>query len=119
MLSAELVALPEGRRGLPRQPMRMPGEMVAGDGWRAVCRVTDLTRFGARVHTATPMRRDTILWVTLPGQRPIRARVVWTDDLDAGCLFERPLTVSAFNGLVQRFKLEPRDPGPRGDITRP
>jgi len=104
MFSAELAAPPEGRR-LPRRAVELPGQMASHGGWRALCRVVDLTRFGARIETATPMKKGAELFVTLPTHRAVRARVMWTDDLSAGFLFDKPLSADAFKALVERFQI--------------
>lgn len=104
MFSAELAAPPEGRR-LPRRAVQLPGQMASQGGWRALGRVVDLTRFGARIETATPMKKGAELFITLPAQPALRARVMWTDDLAAGFLFDKPLTAEAFKALVERYQI--------------
>lgn len=112
MFSAEVVVMPEGRRRLDRLPVQVPGQLSADGGWRAVCRITDMSRFGARIVAGTPMRRDAVLWITLPNFKPIRARVMWVDDLDAGCLFHRPLDRQTFDTLAAQFGLQLDDDAP-------
>jgi hypothetical protein len=67
---------------------------------RALCRVTDLSLGGARIEVFSPLRKDSMIWLTLPHVGHWAAHVVWSDDFEAGLAFQIPLTEAEFDRLV-------------------
>lgn len=89
----------EPARGDPRRrALRAPVALDAAvehDGLdRAVCRVSDLSRFGARLSAYVEFTAGARIWLTLPGQRPRVARVRWAAGFEAGCEFVEPLSAA-------------------------
>lgn len=70
---------------------------------RALCRVTDITRRGARLAIYCDLAPDTIITLSLPLAGEIRARVMWSKEFEAGCAFETPLSMAAFGSIVEQF----------------
>lgn len=87
----------------------MPGR-VGDDGVRSICRVTDLSIAGARLQTYQALVPQSVILLTLPGQPPRRARVVWSDDYTAGCAFDEPLSEAVLDDLVGIYGFEPALP---------
>lgn len=114
MFAAELAISTTGRtfggvrRGEQRTNVTMPGK-VGNDGIRSLCRVSDISRKGVRLATYSPLEVNSIVRLTLPGQRPIAARVVWADDYVAGCTFAKPLDEDVIETLVGIYGFEPAD----------
>jgi hypothetical protein len=91
-----------------RSEERLPVDVRAryghsGAPTRALCRVTDITRRGARLAIYCDLPPDTIITLNLPNAGPIRARVMWSKEFEAGCAFDTPLSVAAFGNLVAQF----------------
>jgi hypothetical protein len=70
----------------------------SGSG-RAVCQVLDFSIHGARLQTYSELERGTLIWLALPGIGRRVARVVWTQDFEAGLEFQSPLSAKAFKVL--------------------
>lgn len=101
LFNAELEpAEPLGRRRAPRHPVSLDAKIGKGGLGRALCKVTDLSLHGARLQTYTGLRKDSLIWLTLPGVGPVIARVRWADDFEAGCEFDAPLSQAQFDRLT-------------------
>ncbi len=93
-------ALSEGRRRSVRAPVSLDAKIGRGGLDRALCKVTDLSLHGARIHTYSELRADSLLWLSLPGVGHVVARVVWARDFEAGLEFKSPLPEAAFEALT-------------------
>jgi hypothetical protein len=67
---------------------------------RALCKVVDLSTHGAKIETYSELRRDSVIWLTLPHLGHWAARVVWSNDFEAGLEFQIPLSEDEFEALV-------------------
>lgn len=75
---------------------------IARDGLdRTLCKVTDISLSGARLHTYSPMTKGAVIWLTLPNLGAIRATVMWADDYVAGCQFHEMLDDVTFKALMK------------------
>ncbi len=72
----------------------------AGMPTRTLCRVADITRHGARLTIFCDLPPDTIITLALPSAGVIRARVMWSNDIEAGCAFEAPLSQASFAAIL-------------------
>jgi hypothetical protein len=90
-----------GRRRSPRAPVSLDAKVGRGGLDRALCKVTDLSVGGARIEMYSELRKDSIIWLTLPHVGHWAARVVWSSDFDAGLEFQIPLTDDDFERLTQ------------------
>lgn len=94
-----------------RSEVRLPVDMRARYGYagaptRALCRVADMTRKGARLTIYCDLEKESIITLNLPIAGDIRARIMWSKDFEAGCVFETPLSVQTFGAIMERFSGE-------------
>lgn len=89
-----------GRRKSPRAPVSLDAKLGRGGLDRTLCRVTDLSREGARISSYSALKKDSVIWLTLPGVGQVAATVRWADDFHAGCQFNEPLGDSQFAALL-------------------
>ncbi len=88
------------RRASPRAPVSLDAKLGRGGLDRTLCRITDLSREGARISTYSALKKDMVIWLTLPGAGQVAATVRWADDFQAGCQFNAPLPAHLFDALV-------------------
>lgn len=69
---------------------------------RAVVQLADLSPQGARVKGVFRIREDDVFYLKLPGMESIEARVVWAEEFEFGCAFQRPLSQVILEALVHR-----------------
>ncbi|MES2755528.1 MAG: PilZ domain-containing protein [Pseudomonadota bacterium] len=93
-------AEPLGRRRAPRHPVSLDAKIGRGGLGRTLCKVTDLSIHGARLQTYSALKKDSLIWLTLPGTGPVIARVKWADDYEAGCEFDAPIGQDVFDALT-------------------
>jgi hypothetical protein len=91
----------DGRRRSPRAPVSFDADIGLGGMGRAICRVVDISRHGARLSTYSQLKRGTTIWLKLPALAPIAADVMWSDDFTAGCQFHHPLDDVTFDRLAE------------------
>jgi len=89
-----------GRRRAPRAPVSLDAKVGRGGLDRALCKVVDLSTHGAKIETYSEIRRDSVIWLTLPHVGHWAARVVWSNDFEAGLEFQIPLSEDEFEALV-------------------
>ena len=100
-ISAEYEPAVLNRRQSPRAPVSLDARLGRGGLDRTLCRVTDLSREGARISTYSALKKDMVIWLTLPGIGQVAATVRWADDFQAGCQFQAPLPGHLFDVLVE------------------
>lgn len=89
------------RRKAPRAPVSLDAKLGRGGLDRTLCRVTDLSREGARISSYSALKKDSVIWLTLPGVGQVAATVRWADDFQAGCQFNEPLPEELYDALVE------------------
>ena len=89
-----------GRRRAPRAPVSLDAKIGRGGLDRALCRVVDLSCFGARLQTYSELHSGAMIWLTLPGVGMHSATIRWVRDFEAGCEFHDALTVEQFEALT-------------------
>ena len=87
------------RRRSPRAPVLL--DATIGKTRRTLCKVVDVSIHGARLQTYSALKRGSTIWLTLPVLGSIAADVMWADDFLAGCQFQKPLDIQAFERLVE------------------
>ena len=102
MFAAEFEPAVIDRRRAVRAPVSLDAKIGRGGLERALCKVVDLSVHGVRLQSYTAMKKGSTIWLTLPGQAPIAADVIWADDFVAGCQFREPLLVGQFEALLAR-----------------
>jgi hypothetical protein len=100
MFAAEVEPAETGRRRYARAPVSLDADLGLGGLGRALCKVVDLSRHGARLQTYSALKRGATVWLTLPGLGARIAEIMWADDFAAGCQFRIPLTDAEFEQLV-------------------
>ena len=101
MFAAEFEpAVTNGRRRSPRAPVSLDARVGRGGFDRALCKVTDISLHGARIHTYSGLRKGSMIWLTLPRLGQVAATIMWADDFEAGCQFQEPLDDMAFRTLL-------------------
>jgi len=101
MFAAEFEpAQTSGRRRSPRAPVSLDARIGRGGLDRTLCRVVDLSVFGARLQTYSSLRIGSMIWLTLPQIGQVAATIIWADDFVAGCQFQTPLDKDAFEALI-------------------
>lgn len=89
-----------GRRRSPRAPVSFDISIGQGGIGRTLCKVVDISLQGARIQSYSAIRRGSQIWLNLPEIGPVVATVMWADDFQAGCQFQKPLDRQAFARLV-------------------
>jgi hypothetical protein len=120
MFAAEIRLVPDKEalrdaRRQDRSTVVVPGR-INDLGARSLCRVADLSITGARLQTLATMTPGTSILVTLPGQKPRAATIIWSDGYVAGCAFAEPLPQDLLDLLVAMYRFTPADPD---SLTRP
>ena len=101
MLAAEFEPVVDnGRRRSPRAPVSLDARLGRGGLDRTLCKITDLSRHGIRLQTYSTVRSGSLIWLTMPAMAPRAARVVRSDEFEAGCEFLEPLAQDQFEALV-------------------
>ena len=101
MIAAEFEpAQKPDRRRSPRAPTSLDAKIGRGGLDRALCKVTNVSLHGAKLHTYSPMKKGSMIWLTLPRIGQVIATIVWADEFEAGCQFAEPLDDAAFAALV-------------------
>ncbi len=102
MFAAEFEpAQSNGRRRSPRAPVSLDARIGRGGLDRALCKVTNISVHGAKLHTYSPLRKGAVIWLTLPHVGQVAATIIWADDFVAGCQFLEALELPVFETLVQ------------------
>lgn len=89
------------KRRNARAPVSLDAKLGRGGLDRTLCRITDLSRDGARISSYSALKKDSMIWLTLPGIGAVAALVRWADDFHAGCQFAEPLADYQFDILVE------------------
>jgi hypothetical protein len=101
MIAAEVEpAVLHGRRRSPRAPVSLDAALGRGGLGRALCRVVDISRHGARLQTYSALKAGTTVWLTLPALGHVAADVMWADDFVAGCQFHAALAPEQFEAVL-------------------
>ena len=120
MFAAEIRLVPNkatlgDARREDRSTVVVPGR-INDLGARSLCRVADLSITGARLQTHATLTPGTSVLVTLPGQKPRAATIIWADGYVAGCAFADPLSQDLLDLLVAMYRFTPAEPD---SLTRP
>lgn len=102
MFAAEFeLAVLDTQRSAPRAPVSLDARVGRGGLDRTLCRVVDVSRFGLKLLTYSPIKLGSVIWLTLPTLGPRAARVVWADDYACGCQFAEPLDEATTVALLE------------------
>lgn len=103
MFSSEVTVVGRSRRSEDRLPADIRARYgTSGLPERALCRVLDLSKRGAKLEVYCDLPQDSMITLKLPNDETVRARVVWSNDFEAGCRFLEPLKDDAFDAIFQK-----------------
>jgi len=92
MFSSEVTVVERARRSEERLPVDLRSRYGTGGlPERALCRILDVTKSGARLQVYCDLPPRTTITLMLPCSGTVRARVIWSKDFEAGCKFSEPL----------------------------
>jgi hypothetical protein len=100
-ISAEYEPAIVNRRKSPRAPVSLDAKLGRGGLDRTLCRITDLSRHGACLRSYSALKKDMVIWLTLPGLGQVVATIKWANDFEAGCQFREPLAAHIFDLLAE------------------
>lgn len=103
MFAAEIVMKSKDNRRSVRSVVDMPTRIAGDNDWRAITRVLDISRHGARLQCNTPLPKGLIVWLTIDDSKPRRGEVVWTNNGDAAIKFDQPLAAAATMAIVEKY----------------
>jgi len=103
IFSSEVTVLGRSRRSEERLPADIRARYgTNGLPERALCRIVDITKNGARLEVYCDLPRFSMITLKLPNQDVVRARVLWANEFEAGCRFIEPLKDDTFDAIYQR-----------------
>ena len=90
-----------------RAEERLPADIRARYGThgmpeRALCRVVDLSKRGAKLEVYCDLPIHSMITLSLPNHDTVRARVMWSNDFEAGCQFIEPLKDDELDMIFQQ-----------------
>jgi PilZ domain len=111
MFSAELKVESDSRVAR-RIALSVPGRIESGDSPRCLCRVTNLSKSGARLMLFSDIDLGATVELTLPGSITRKARVAWVGDYEAGCAFDEALDEAFVEELARVYHFDDTDDRP-------
>jgi len=69
---------------------------------RALCHVVDMSKNGARLEVYCDLPLSTTISLKLPNAHAVRARVLWSNDREAGLRFLHPLKDAELETIFQK-----------------
>ena len=103
IFSSEVTVVGRSRRAEERLPADIRARYgTNGLPERALCRIVDMTKRGAKLEVYCDLPPATIITLKLPNADTVRARVVWSNDFEAGCQFIEPLSDHDFDAIFRK-----------------
>ena len=101
----EIAVLPHSNQRLATRRVVNFAASVRDAGSRCTkVKIHDLTQTGCRVSLPQRLPPDAEVWVKVTGMNPVRAKVAWARDGEAGCEFAVPLDLDVLESLVEKPK---------------
>ena len=92
---------PGDQRAAPRHKVQVTRATVRQMGHSPIDAVLmDLSIFGCRVCSDENFEKDDRVFVRFDGSLPIAAQVIWSDNGETGCRFDKPLERSLLRSLI-------------------
>lgn len=89
------------QRAAPRHKVQVTRATVRQIGQKAVEAVLmDLSIFGCRVSSHERFEKGDRVFVRFAGSMPLAAQVIWSEDGETGCRFDKPLERSLLRSLI-------------------
>jgi len=103
MFSSEVSVVGRSRRAEERLPADIRARYgTHGMPERALCRIVDLTKRGAKLEVFCDLPQDSLITLKMPNDDIVRARVMWSNDFEAGCQFLEPLKDHEFDAIFRQ-----------------
>ena len=103
MISSEVSVVERARRSEERLPADIRSRYgTGGMPERALCRIMDMSKHGARLEVYCDLPPSTVITLKLPHSGTVRARVVWSKDFEAGCRFLDPLNANDLDTIFNK-----------------
>lgn len=98
-------------RCAPRTRLSIPATLrpAGSKKLQTVIRNLSLSGFSATAISRIPV--GTSCWLTLPGHDALQARIIWWEQGLAGCAFERLLTPTEYDAVLNRWNGDDSYPG--------
>jgi hypothetical protein len=104
-VNAELAILPSGEmRSVTRRIIDFGAFVRDEDAVALQVRCRDISTDGCRIEGAGNLAVDAQIWIKMTGLAPLRARVVWVREQDAGCEFFEPLHPEVIEQLLVPYR---------------
>lgn len=92
---------PRDQRAAPRHKVHVTRATVRQIGHEATeALLMDLSIFGCRVGAEERFDKGDRVFVRFDGSLPIAAEVIWSEDGETGCRFDKPLERSMLRSLI-------------------
>lgn len=79
-----------------------------GESWFR-SKVTDISPAGFRLLSFVKLKVGMEVWVMFPGFEGRKARVIWTANHEAGCMFESLMHPAIYDHILRMSDVEPRN----------
>lgn len=97
-------------RAFARGSVFIPASIREHGGGRQMVEVTDLSRAGFRMKSASFIIPERAIFLTLPDYAPLKAHIAWHSDNMYGCEFVQRLHEAIFEDILKRYpQLERKD----------
>ena len=104
-MNAELAIMPSAeQRSVTRRIIDFGAFIRAEDATAVQVRCRDISTDGCRIEGAGNIAADAEIWIKMSGLTPLRARVVWVREQDAGCEFYEPLHPQVIEQLLIPYR---------------
>lgn len=103
MFAAEIVMKSKDNRRSVRSVVDMPTRIAGDDNWRAIIKIVDISRHGARLQCYAALAKGLIVWLTIDDAKPRRGEIVWADDFEAALKFDKPLDAATTMAIIRKY----------------
>jgi hypothetical protein len=93
-------------RSAPRTRISIPATLRASGSRGYQTAVRDLSLSGFSATAISRLHPGTHCWLTLPGLESLHARVVWWEDGQVGCAFEKLLSPIIYDDIIARWQMD-------------
>ena len=104
-MNGELAILKSGeQRSATRRIIDFGAFIREEDAVAIKVRCRDISSQGCRIEGGTGLVADAEIWIKITGLAPLKARVAWVREQDAGCEFHEPLHPRVIDQLLIPYR---------------
>ena len=104
-MNAEVAILPHTeQRSVTRRIIDFGAFVREEDATAVKVRCRDISTGGCRIEGAGNIAADAEIWIKITGLAPMKARVAWVREQDAGCEFHEPLHAQEVEQLLIPYR---------------